>query len=159
MNAYKPTVYEQIVQDFLHNKLKEYTAYSAELEKRGYNWEQFAQYVEDVKYAAGLTEDKTFNVVAASNEAKKSVAGRNDIVTFSLTDDEKKIVLEAEDRGRIKNGEVIEYDGCRRKIKGVDYLNLPKETDAIVIFSGHPGSGAAAVEAWYNDYKKTGKRK
>lgn len=75
-------------------------------------------------------------------------------MTFSLSDDEKKIVLEAEDLGRIKKGEVIAYAGYDREIKGIDYLDIPKEVDAFVIFSGHPGSGAAAVEAWYNDFKK-----
>lgn len=159
MITYKPTVYEQIVIDILNGDFKKYSQYADEWEERGYNQQQFNQYVKDVKYAYSLTKKEPFNVVSASNQAKKSVAHRKDIVTFSLTKDEKKTVLEAEDRGRIKNGAVIEYHGYNRKIRGVDYLKLPEETDAIVIFSGHPGSGAAAVESWYSDYKRTGKRK
>lgn len=157
--TYKPTVYEKIVRDFLDANVKDYAQYKPEWEKRGFNQEDFAQYVKDVEYAASLTNAPDFNVVKAANEAKEYVKDRKDIVTFALTDEEKQIVLDAEDKGRIKNGEVVKYDGYKRQIKGVDYLNIPKEVDALVIFSGHPGSGAAAVEGWYNDFKKNGKAK
>jgi hypothetical protein len=159
MNSYTPTVYEQIVTDFLAGKQKGYISYRKQWEDRGYNRKDFEQYLEDIAYAKSLTEQPDFNVVKAANMAKEHVKGRTDIVTFQLNDTEKNIVLKAEDMGRIKKGEHIHYDGYKREIVGVDYLNLPKEADALVIFSGHPGSGAAAVEAWYNDYKKNGKPK
>lgn len=153
------TVYEEIVTDFVFNKLKDYTHYEKEWEKRGYNKEDFKQYIEDIKYAHDLTLQPDFNVVKASNVAKEYVKNRKKIVAFLLNDKEKAIVLEAEDRGRIKKGEKITYDGYDRVINGVDYLKLPENTDAFVIFSGHPGSGASAVEAWYNDFNRTGKPK
>lgn len=152
--SYQPTIYEQIVQDYLSHNLKDFKQYRTKWTERGYTQDDFKQYVEDIKYAVELTEQPEFNVVRAANTAKEYVKNRKDIVTFHLTDKEKKIVLEAEDLGRIKNGEVVTYDGYDRQIKGIDYLDIPKEVDAFVIFSGHPGSGAAAVEAWYNDFKK-----
>ncbi len=156
---YRPTVFEQIVTDYLNNTLKDFSQYEKAWLQRGYNQTDFMQYIEDIKYAHNLTLSPDFNVVKASNIAKEYVKNRKDIVTFKLTEDEKKIVLDAEDNGRIKQGQTIKYDGYSRQIKGVDYLNLPPEIDAFVIFSGHPGSGAAAVEAWYNDFKRTGKPK
>ena len=154
--SYKPTVYEEIVQDFVSSQLQDYPYYKAKWEKRGYTKKDFDSYLKDVQYAYGLTQQPDFNVVKASSLAKEHVKNRKDIVTFSLSPQEKQIVLEAEDKGRIKRGEVIKYDGYDREIRGVDYLNIPAKIDAFVIFSGHPGSGAAAVEAWYNDFKKTG---
>jgi len=151
---YQPTIYEKIVQDYLSDNLKNFKQYSSEWTARGYTKDDFNQYLKDIKYAVELTEQPDFNVVRAANIAKQYVKNRNDIVTFSLTDEEKQTVLEAEDLGRIKNGEVITYAGYNREIRSIDYLNIPKEIDAFVIFSGHPGSGAAAVEAWYNDFKK-----
>lgn len=157
--TYKPTVYEKIVQDFLDANVKNYAHYQPEWEHRGFNQPDFEQYVKDVEYAFNLTNVPDFNVVKAANEAKEYVKDRKDIVTFALTDEEKKVVLYAEDKGRIKSGEIIKYDGYKRQIRGADYMNIPQEVDALVIFSGHPGSGAAAVEAWYNDFKKNGKAK
>jgi hypothetical protein len=156
MPAYTPTVFEQIVTDLVKGTLQEYPTYRKQWEARGYNRKDFNQYLEDITYAKGLTEQPDFNVVRAANTAKEYVKGRKDIVTFKLTNEEKQTVLKAEDMGRIKKGEHIRYDGYKREVLGVDYLDLPKEADALVVFSGHPGSGAAAVEAWYNDYKKNG---
>lgn len=78
---------------------------------------------------------------------EKSKEAKADVLRFSLTDKEKKIVLEAEDRGSVKNGEIIEYEGYDKKIVCADYKNLPENTDAFVIFSGHPGSAEPAIEA------------
>jgi hypothetical protein len=159
MLSYTPTVYEQIVTDFLNGTLHEYTAYRDQWETRGYTQKDFDQYLQDITYAKGLTEQPDFNVVKAANTAKEYVKDRKDIVTFSLNNQEKQIVLKAEDMGRIKKGEHIRYNGYNREITGVDYMDLPPQADALVIFSGHPGAGAAAVEAWFNDYKKNGKPK
>ncbi len=156
---YQPTVYEQIVCDVLSKKDLQYQNYKAQWEQRGWNKSDFSQYLQDIDYAISLTERADFNVVRACAEAKEHVQDRKDIVTFALTDEEKKTVLEAENMGRIKAGETVKYEGYKRTIKGVDYLNIPQEVDAFVIFSGHPGSGAAAVEAWYNDLKKNGRPK
>jgi len=157
--TYTPTVYEQIVTDFLSSNLQTFEQYKKEWVARGHNKKDFEQYIEDIAYAGSLLSKPDFNVVKAANTAKEHVKDRKDIVTFALTDEEKQIVLEAEDMGRIKDGETIRYKGYDREIRGVDYMNIPPEADAFVIFSGHPGSGAAAVEAWYNDFKKNGKPK
>lgn len=156
---YTPTVYEQIVQDYLSAELKDYSYYEKEWSSRGYNKKDYLQYLKDIAYAESLLSLPDTGIVAMSNIAKEYVKDRTDIVTFSLTKEEKRTVLEAEDLGRIKKGDVIRFDGYDREIRGVDYLDIPQEADAFVIFSGHPGSGAAAVEAWYNDFKKHGKPK
>lgn len=156
---YKPTVYEQIVFDYTNSELKDYQDYEKEWKARGLIKKDYLQYIKDIAYAESLLALPDVNIVKAANMAKEYVKNRTDIVTFKLSKEEKKTVLEAEDLGRIKNGDVIKYDGYEREIKGVDYLDIPKEADAFVIFSGHPGSGAAAVEAWYNDFKKNGKPK
>lgn len=156
---YTPTVYEQIVQDYLSAKLKDYSYYEKEWSSRGYNKKDYLQYLKDIAYAESLLSLPDTGIVAMANIAKEYVKDRTDIVTFSLTKEEKQTVLEAEDLGRIKKGEIIHFDGYEREIRGVDYLDIPQEADAFVIFSGHPGSGAAAVEAWYNDFKKHGKPK
>ncbi|MBP3687774.1 MAG: hypothetical protein J6J35_05365 [Alphaproteobacteria bacterium] len=157
--SYKPTVYEQIVLDYTNSELKDYKDYEKEWKARGLIKKDYLQYIKDIAYAESLLSLSDVNIVKAANMAKEYVKNRTDIVTFKLSKEEKKTVLEAEDLGRIKNGDVIKYDGYEREIKGVDYLDIPKEADAFVIFSGHPGSGAAAVEAWYNDFKKNGKPK
>lgn len=157
--TYTPTIYEQIVEDYLNGKIKPYDDYCQLWEDRGYSKADFLSYIKDIEYAARLLDKPDFNIIKACNEAKEYVKDRKDIVTFALTDKEKKIVLEAEDMGRIKNGDVVAYDGYDRVVKGFDYMNVPSEVDAFVIFSGHPGSGAAAVKSWYNDYIKTGKPK
>lgn len=156
---YKPTVYEQIVRDYLSSELKDYSHYEKEWSSRGYNKKDYLQYLKDVAYTESLLSLPDTSIVAMANIAKEHVKDRKDIVTFSLTKEERQTVLKAEDLGRIKKGEVVHFDGYDREIRGVDYLNIPKEADAFVIFSGHPGSGAAAVEAWYNDFKKNGKPK
>lgn len=156
---YQPTVYEQIVTDYLNGNIKPYSFYEREWTARGYTKKDFIQYKQDIEYAKKLTEVENFNVVAAANMAKEHVKNRDDIVTFRLLDSEKQVVMEAEDMGRIKAGEVIKYDGYKREIRGIDYMDIPKEVDAFVVFSGHPGTGMAAVEAWYNDLMKTGKPK
>ncbi len=156
---YQPTVYEQIVQDYLNDELKDYGFYEKVWVARGYNKKDYLQYLKDIAYAESLLSQPDTNIVAAANIAKEHVKNRTDIVTFSLTKEEKQTVLEAEDIGRIKKEEVIRFDGYDREIRGVDYLDIPQDADAFVIFSGHPGSGAAAVEAWYNDFKKHGKPK
>jgi len=156
---YQPTIYEQIVIDYLNKTEKPYSYYEKEWVARGYTKEDFIQYRQDIEYAKRLTEEKDFNVVTAANAAKDHVKNRNNIVTFRLNDKEKQIVLEAEDMGRIKAGEIIKYDGYSRDIRGIDYMDIPKEIDAFVIFSGHPGSGIAAVYSWYTDLMKTGKPK
>lgn len=157
--SYNPTIYEQIVLDYTNGNLKGYPDYEKDWKARGLTKKDYLQYIKDIAYAESLLDLPDINIVKAANMAKEYVKDRKSIATFSLTKEEKKTVLEAEDLGRIKNGDVIKYDGYKREIKGVDYLDIPKEVDAFVIFSGHPGAGAAAVEAWYNDFMKNGKPK
>lgn len=157
--SYIPTIYEQIVTDVLNDKLESYTKYCDLWSERGYSKKDFDSYIQDIKYAQSLTKKPDFNIIQACNEAKEYVKDRKNIVVFRLNEHEKNIVLEAEDQGRIKNGENITYLGYDRTVKGFDYMDVPQEIDAFVIFSGHPGSGAAAVKAWYNDYQKTNRPK
>lgn len=112
--TYKPTVYEQIIIDYLSSGLKDFSHYQPEWEKRGFKKTDFAQYIEDIQYAHSLMQQPGFNVVKASNQAKEHVKNRTGIVTFTLTDEEKQIVLEAEDRGRIKKGDIVRYEGYDR---------------------------------------------
>ena len=230
MLSYKPTVYEQIVRDFLDGKPLKYNKYKKELAARGwedkryfdayiedmkfirdmmtkpdfnrdlaekisgkyfntaetaqifktlenkeqidfdklrktllqkgYSEKQLAEFSGDMKLLQRLVENPQFNLRLAADVVKKYHPSDNrDVLRYSLTDTEKKIVLSAERKGMFKDGEVIEYDGYKRRIEAHDYLNLPAKSDAFVIFSGHPGSAEPAIEAWFADYKRTGKAK
>lgn len=83
--TYKPTVYEQIIIDYLSSGLKDFSHYQPEWEKRGFKKTDFAQYIEDIQYAHSLMQQPGFNVVKASNQAKEHVKNRTGIVTFTLT--------------------------------------------------------------------------
>jgi len=230
MLSYKPTVYEQIVTDFLNGKRLRYKDYKKELTERGFaDKRYFDAYVKDMEYIRDMMENPNYNHELAQkisekyftteetaqlvktledrknidfNELKKYLkkkghtekqlvsfeedmadvrklienpkfnlrlaadmvkkyhkTANKDVLRFALTDAEKKIVLSAEHKGMFQDGEVVEYEGYNRKIEAYDYLNLPENTDAFVIFSGHPGSAEPAIEAWLTDYKRTGKAK
>lgn len=114
----------------------------------------------DIKLAQRMVENPDFNLRLAADVVKRMHPSKDeDVLCYSLLDSEKDILLEAERRGMFKDGEVIEYDGYKRKITAHDYHKLPENTDAFVIFSGHPGSAEPAVEAWFEDYLRTGKAK
>ncbi len=161
--SYTPTIYEQIVTDMTNGKDLPLSAYDQkEWAERGHTQKDFILLKRDIKYALSLVENnQDKGIVALANMAKEHVQENKlkDMLTFHLTDAEKKTVLEAEDKGRIKAGETIRYDGYKREIKGADYMDVPQEVDALVVFSGHPGSAEAAVWSWYNDFLKTGKPK
>ena len=161
MPDYKPTVYEQIVTDFLAGKELNYNDYKDELSARGWSEKRyFDAYVKDMEFIRDLMDKPDFNLRAAADIVKKHHPSKNsDVLRFSLLDEEKKIVLAAEEQGMFKDGEVIEYEGYDKKIEAHDYMKLPEKADAFVIFSGHPGSAEPAIEAWFNDYKRTGKAK
>jgi hypothetical protein len=113
-----------------------------------------------MKYIKALMDSPDFNLRKAADIVKKNHPSKDeDVLRFSLTDKEKEIVLKAEELGSVKDGEIIEYDGYDKKIVCADYKNLPSNTDAFVIFSGHPGAAEPAVEAWLTDLKNTGKPK
>ena len=158
---YKPTVYEQIVIDFLAGKELKFENYQDELTARGWNERRyFDAYIKDMKFIKKMMDEPNFNLKAAADVIKKMHPSKNeDVLQFALTDTEKQIVLATERKGMFKDGEVIEYDGYKRKITAHDYHKLPENTDAFVIFSGHPGSAEPAVEAWFEDYRRTGKAK
>ncbi|MBE6467163.1 MAG: hypothetical protein E7004_01025 [Alphaproteobacteria bacterium] len=161
MNQYKPTVYEQIVQDFLSDKELNYEEYKEELAKRGWGDKRyFDAYVEDMKYIKSLMDDSNLKLSDAVELAKENHPSKDeDVLRFSLTPQEKQIVLKAEEMGSVKDGETITYEGYDKEIVCADYKNLPENADAFVIFSGHPGAAEPAVEAWFTDLKKTGKPK
>jgi hypothetical protein len=139
MPEYKPTVYEQIVTDFLAGKNLNYDDYKDELSARGWSEKRyFDAYVKDMEFIKELMESPDFNLRVAADIVKKNHPSKDeDVLRFSLLDKEKKIVLAAEQRGMFKDGEVIEYEGYDKKIEAHDYLNLPEKADAFVIFSGH----------------------
>lgn len=161
MTSYKPTVYEQIVQDFLAGKELKFEDYQEELSARGWGDKRyFDAYVEDMKYIKGLMDSPDFNLRQASDLVKKNHPSKDeDVLRFSLTDQEKEIVLKAEELGSVKDGEVIKYEGYDKEIVCADYKDLPINADAFVIFSGHPGAAKAAIEAWFTDLKNTGEPK
>ena len=157
--SYKPTVYEQIVTDFWNGKELKYENYKKELSARGWKDKRyFDAYIKDIKFICDLMNKPDFNLRKAADIVKKQHPSANkDVLRFSLTEEEKQIVMAAEQKGMFKDGEIIEYEGYQRKIEAHDYLNLPENADAFVIFSGHPGSAEPAIEAWFEDYKRTGK--
>lgn len=161
MSEYKPTVYEQIVRDFLDGKKLNYDDYKTELAARGFKDKRyFDTYIADMKAIKELMNKPDFNLRAAADVVKQfHKPGDKNVLRFALTDEEKQIVLKAEQNGMFKDGEVIKYDGYDKTIEAHDYLNLPDKADAFVIFSGHPGSAEPAIEAWVADYKRTGKAK
>lgn len=159
-NTYTPTVYEKIATDILNGNLQDFSKYKTEFTERGWNEKHFNAYVKDLKYIKTLMSAENFNLRSAITEAKNHHPTKDDeVLYFALTPDEKKIVLEAENNGSFKDGEIDKYQGYDREIKGYNYLNLPANTDAFVIFSGHPGSATPAIEAWLTDLKKTGNPK
>ena len=166
--SYKPTVYEQIVTDYLDGKELDYNNYKDELATRGWaDKRYFDAYLEDIKYIKGVMEqiDKgEINLRQAADVVKNNhPSKKEDVLYFSLTDEEKEIVLEAEENGSFKHelerNKNIKYDGYNREIKVAPADHLPSKTDALVIFSGHPGSAEPAVEAWFEDLKRTGEPK
>lgn len=158
---YKPTVYEQIVIDFWDGKELKYENYKKELSARGWKEKRyFDAYVKDIKFIRDLMTQPDFNLRKAADIVKKNhPSAKSDVLRFALNNKEKQAVLDAEQKGMFKDGEVVEYEGYNRKIEAHDYHNLPEKADAFVIFSGHPGSAEPAIEAWFEDYKRTGKAK
>lgn len=161
MASYKQTVYEQIVQDFLDGKEPEFEDYKKELAERGWTEKRyFDAYIKDIKYIKSLMDSPDFNLRKAADVVKRNHPSKNDdVLRFSLTNEEKQTVLKAEELGSVKDGEVIEYDGYDKKIICADYKKLPSNADAFVIFSGHPGAAEPAIEAWLTDLKNTGQPK
>lgn len=161
MLSYKPTVYEQIVRDFLDGKELKFENYQEKLARRGWGEKRyFDAYVKDIEYIKSLMDSPDFNLRKAADAVKNYHPSKNDyVLRFSLTDEEKQIVLQAEELGSVKDGEIIEYDGYDKKIVCADYEKLPHNTDAFVIFSGHPGAAEPAIESWLTDLKNTGEPK
>ena len=166
--SYKPTVYEKIVTDYLDEKELDYNDYKKELALRGWKDKRyFDAYIKDMEYIKGVMEqinNGEMNLRQAADVVKNNhPSDKKDVLYFSLTDEEKQLVLDAEDKGSFKyeleKGEKIKYDGYNREIVVADANKLPDNTNALVIFSGHPGSAEPAIEAWLEDVKRTGNPK
>ncbi|MBQ9271171.1 MAG: hypothetical protein IJ218_02760 [Alphaproteobacteria bacterium] len=72
MTSYKPTVYEQIVIDFLNGKKLNYKKYKKELAERGWaDKRYFDAYVKDMEFIKELMEKPEFNQNLAEKIAKK----------------------------------------------------------------------------------------
>ena len=109
------------------------------------------QQIDAIIYENGLDLRKAADMVKQNHPSKDE-----DVLRFSLTEKEKQIVLDAEELGAVKDGEIIKYDGYDKEIVCANYKKLPSNTDAFVIFSGHPGAAEPAIEAWLADIKNTG---
>jgi len=161
--TYQPTVYEQIVRDFLEGKDIKYEDYQAELAERGWTDKRyFDVYKKDMEFIKSLMDSPDFNLRQAADVIKKHHTenfSKEDTLYFSLTDKEQQTLSAYEEDFLFKDGEIVEYDGYDKQIVCADYKNLPPSTDAYVIFSGHPASAEAATEAWFEDLKRTGEPK
>lgn len=153
---YKPSCYEEIVMQRLAGQIPSFEYFKKELKQRGQNKKDFDAYIKHVDFCISLSNAEGFNLRNAINVVKKENKVKEQIPPFNFTKKEKDIILKAEDLGRIKAGETISYVGYDKEIKGVDTANLPKDADAFVIFSGHPGTAEAAIKTWFDDLKKTG---
>ena len=154
---HQASVYEKIVSDVLAGRAPVYKDYAAEWRRRGHHREEFAVFAEYAGYAAKLVCAPDFEIGAAVRAARTAQISRHLIPEFLFTPAEKKTILRAEEKGRIKAGQVIAFSGCRRKVFGCDYSGLPDDTDAFVVFSGHPGAAGPAVFAWFNHFRRTGR--
>ncbi len=153
------SVYEKVVTAICQDHEVIYKDYAEEWRRRGHYKEEFATFVEYTRYANSLVKEKDFTLKCAIEKAKKAglTIIKELIPEFLLLPSEKKTILKAEEQGRIKAGEVIRFKGYNREIIGCDYSRLPEDTDAFVVFSGHPGAASPAVYAWFKHFRRTGK--
>ena len=105
--SYKPTVYEQIVTDYLDGKELDYNDYKKELALRGWKDKRyFDAYIKDMEYIKGIMEqinNGEMNLRQAADVVKNNhPSDKKDVLYFSLTDEEKQLVLDAEDKGSFK---------------------------------------------------------
>lgn len=149
------SVYEKIVTAICKKQDLKYSDYAEEWRRRGHYREEFATFSTYARYVYGLGNQKDFNLKSAIETAKKAQITEAPIPEFLFLPSEKKTILRAEEQGRIKAGEVITFKGYNRKIIGYDYTNLPADTDAFVVFSGHPGAASPAVYAWFKHLHRT----
>ena len=154
--ANKKSVYEQVVEDLYKGEKKEYKDYAEEWRRRGHYKEEFATYMSYVRYIMKQISEKDFKLKEVIEKAKQAWIAEEPIPEFLLLPSEKKLILKAEEQGRIKAGEVIRFKGYGREIRGYEYTNLPKDIDAFVVFSGHPGAASPAVYAWFKHFYRTG---
>lgn len=69
---YKPTVYEQIVIDFLAGKELKFENYQDELTARGWSERRyFDAYIKDMKFIKKMMDEPNFNLKAAADVIKK----------------------------------------------------------------------------------------
>ena len=157
--SHQISVYERIVTEICQGRDVKYQDYAEEWRRRGHYKEEFATFVKYVRYANNLVNEKDFTLKSAIEKAKQAgkTITKEPIPEFLLLPSEKKTILKAEDQGRIKAGEVIKFKGYSRAIIGCDYIKLPEDTEAFVVFSGHPGAASPAVYAWFKHFRRTGK--
>ena len=157
--SHQISVYERIVTEICQGRDVKYQDYAEEWRRRGHYKEEFATFVKYVRYANNLVNEKDFTLKSAIEKAKQAgkTITKEPIPEFLLLPSEKKTILKAEDQGRIKAGEVIKFKGYSRAIIGCDYIKLPEDTEACVVFSGHPGAASPAVYAWFKHFRRTGK--
>ena len=136
---HQASVYEKIVSDVLAGRAPVYKDYAAEWRRRGHHREEFAVFAEYAGYAAKLVCAPDFEIGAAVRAARTAQISRHPIPEFLFTPAEKKTILRAEEKGRIKAGQVIAFSGCRRKVFGCDYSGLPDDTESYTHRSGRTG--------------------
>lgn len=87
---YKPTVYEQIVLDYINDKLKNYQVYEKEWKVRGLTQKDYLQYIKDIAYAESLLDLPHVNIVKASQMAKEYVKNGRELLLLSSLKKKKR---------------------------------------------------------------------
>lgn len=151
------SVYEKVVTAICQDREIIYKEYAREWRRRGHDKEEFATYINYARYVNELINEKDFTLKGAIEKAKQVRVSNAPIPEFLFLPSEKKTILRAEEQGRIKAGEVIKFKGYNREIIGCNYTKLPEDTDAFVVFSGHPGAASPAVYAWFKHFRHTQK--
>lgn len=112
---HQASVYEKIVSDVLAGRAPVYKDYAAEWRRRGHHREEFAVFAEYAGYAAKLVCAPDFEIGAAVRAARTAQISRHLIPEFLFTPAEKKTILRAEEKGRIKAGQVIAFPAAGEK--------------------------------------------
>ncbi len=85
--------------------------------EKGYTKKQLSSFTDDMNSVQKLIKNPKFNLRLAADIVKNYHPSNNkDVLRYALFDKEKQIVLEAEKMGMFQDGEVIEYDGYKRKM-------------------------------------------
>lgn len=153
---HQTSVYEKIVSDILAGRTPVYKDYAAEWRRRGHHREEFAVFAEYAGYAAKLVCTPDFEIGAAVRAARTAQISRHLIPEFLFTPAEKKTILRAEEKGRIKPDRSLLFPAAGEKSSAAITPDCRTIRTLFVVFSGHPGAASPAVFAWFNHFHRTG---